>query len=74
MLDDQLNVAALPGIDEPVIQGIHIERLDLDLRGNAPIDHVVFPPLGDDIAYGRSPDGGPTLTVLPYATPGAPNP
>jgi len=54
--------------------GEEIGLYDLDLRGNAPIDRVVFPPLGDDIAYGRSPDGSPTLQVLPFATPGAANP
>ena len=54
--------------------GEEVGLYDIDLRSNAPIDHVAFPPLGDDIAYGRSPDGSPNLAILPYATPGAPNP
>ncbi len=54
--------------------GEEIGIYDLDLRGNGVIDRVVFPRLGSDVAYGRSPDGSENIIVLPWATPGESNP
>ena len=39
----------------------------------AAVDWAVIPPLLDDTAYARIPDGGPDWQVLAIGTPGAPN-
>ena len=54
--------------------GEEIGLYDYDARANAPIDRIVFGSLPADASFGRSPDGSPNLVVLPWATPGAPNP
>jgi len=54
--------------------GEEIGIYDLDLRGNTAVDRIVFMDLDDDAVLGRSPDGSPNIRLLPYATPGAPNP
>ena len=54
--------------------GEAIGLYDLDIRGNAPLDQIVFGPMNADESYGRSPDGSPNLILLPYPTPGSANP
>jgi hypothetical protein len=54
--------------------GEEVGIYDLDARGNAPLDRVVFPPLAADVSLGRSPDGIGTLRILPWPTPGEANP
>ena len=54
--------------------GEAIGLYDLDIRGNAPLDQIVFGPMNADESYGRSPDGDDNLIMLPYPTPGSSNP
>lgn len=42
-------------------------------NGNGLIDGFEFPSPGTDVSFGRTTDGGPTLEILPTATPAAPN-
>ncbi len=54
--------------------GEELGLYDLDVRGNAAIDYTAFGDLSDDRVWGRSPDGIGEFSLLPRATPGAPNP
>ena len=47
---------------------------DVDARSNAVIDQVDFPALGEDVSYGRSPEGTGAFGVLPTASPGTATP
>ena len=54
--------------------GEEIGIYDLDIRGNGEVDRIVFGDLHNDLVYGRTPDGGDDITLLPFATPGEANP
>ncbi len=50
------------------------ETLTLQDAAGATVDETTFPALEDDTVWARSPDGGPTWTVLSTPTPDAANP
>lgn len=54
--------------------GEEVGIYDLDVRGNACIDFSTFSDLGDDRVWGRHPDVEGEFVLLPFATPGGPNP
>lgn len=54
--------------------GEEIGLFDLDVRGNQVIDLTAFDDLSNDRVWGRQPDAVGDFQLLPWATPGEPNP
>jgi len=70
------------GQNSPTRPDLHVS-FKLDKAGEAiglfgsdgtPVDYVIFGAQMTDVAMGRYPDGGSSISFLPYATPRAPNP
>lgn len=55
------------------VGGEGVALFDTDSNGNVLIDHLGYPTLAGDVAYGRYPDGGAATELLTHATPGMPN-